>query len=75
MAKIIKGEYPRPDLTQYLDLISHNLYEVTSDKDPVIFVSVTRSADRRGESLVTITRNGFVTVNPWPEINVSIANK
>lgn len=75
VAKITKGDYPRPDLTLYLDLVSLNVIELTSDKDPVIFVSVSRSSDRRGDSLITITRGGFVTVHSWPEVNVAAANK
>lgn len=62
----------RPDLTQHLDKIRpFTIMELTTDRDPVAFLSQPRSQPRNflapalPDLVVTVTRSGVVGVHSW----------
>lgn len=68
--KILKYDYKRVDLTQFLDRVSSRLCEMGSERDPVVFLSQPRAVQRgflqSGPDLLhSITRNGFISTHQW----------
>ncbi|XP_063708929.1 neurobeachin-like protein 1 [Culicoides brevitarsis] len=70
LAKLIRLELKRPDLTQFLDRVSNLQCDFSNDKDPVIFLSSPRSPPRSflqtsPDILISITKNGILGCHSW----------
>lgn len=68
--KLIKFELKKPDLTAFLDRIINVNCELSTDKDPIIFLSTPRSPPRSflqvsPDVLVSISRNAILGCNSW----------
>jgi len=68
--KLLKFELKRPDLTQFLDRIINVNCDMTTEKDPVIFLSQPRSPPRSflqtsPDILVSITKSGILGSHSW----------
>lgn len=68
--KLLKFELKRPDLTAFLERIVHVNCELSTDKDPIIFLSPPRSPPRsflqvNPDVLVSISKIGILGFNSW----------
>lgn len=70
LAKLLKFELKKPDLTAFLDRIANINCELANDKDPIIYLSPPRSPPRSflqasPDILVSISKNGILGSNSW----------
>lgn len=68
--KLIRGDLKRPDLTAFLDRIVNVTCELSTDKDPIIFLSSPRSPPRsflqvNPDVLVSISKAAILGCNSW----------
>lgn len=68
--KLIRGDLKRPDLTAFLDRIVNVTCELSTDKDPIIFLSPPRSPPRsflqvNPDVLVSISKAAILGCNSW----------
>jgi hypothetical protein len=70
LAKLLKSELKKPDISQFLDRLIKNNIELATDRDPVIYMSNPRSAPRSflqnsPDLIITITKNGILGCHSW----------
>ncbi|KAL5292423.1 NBEAL1 family protein [Megaselia abdita] len=70
VAKLLRFELKRPDLTQFLDRVVQINCELSNPKDPLVFLSVPRSPPRSflqlsPDVLVSISKNAILGSNSW----------
>lgn len=68
--KLLKYELKRPDITQFLDRIVQVNCDLSTPKDPIIFLSVPRSPPRSflqisPDILVSISKSSILGCNSW----------
>lgn len=68
--KLMKAELKKPDLSVFLEKVIKFNYELSSDRDPVIFLSAPRSPPRSflqtsPDVIVSITKNGILGCHSW----------
>lgn len=70
LSKLLKYDLKRPDITAFLDRIVSVSVDLSSDKDPIIFLSVPRSPPKSflqvsPDVLVSISKAGILGCNSW----------
>lgn len=70
LAKLLKFELKKPDITAFLDRIAKVNVELSNDKDPIIYLSSPRSPPRSflqasPDFLISISKNGILGSNSW----------
>lgn len=70
LAKLLKFELKRPDFTVFFDRIVFIPCDLSSDKDPIAFLSIPRSPPKSflqvsPDVLVSISKNGILGCNSW----------
>lgn len=68
--KLLKYDLKRVDLIQFLDKVSSRMCELSSDRDPVVYLSQPRIVQRGflqsgPDVLYSITKSGFVSAHNW----------
>uniref|UniRef100_A0A0K8W1H1 Neurobeachin-like protein 1 n=1 Tax=Bactrocera latifrons TaxID=174628 RepID=A0A0K8W1H1_BACLA len=68
--KLVRAELKRPDLTQFLDKIVQYYCELSTPKDPIVFLSAPRSPPRSflqlsPDVLVSISKSCILGANSW----------
>lgn len=70
LAKLLKFELKKPDVTAFLDRIARINCDLANDKDPIIFLSSPRSPPRSflqasPDFLISISKYGILGSNSW----------
>uniref|UniRef100_A0A1B6DB47 Neurobeachin-like protein 1 n=1 Tax=Clastoptera arizonana TaxID=38151 RepID=A0A1B6DB47_9HEMI len=71
LARMLKSDSKKPDLTLFLDKLTPFNVEVSNDKDPVVFASAPRSPPKgflqagMPDCLVTISKNANIGIHGW----------
>lgn len=70
LAKLLKCELKKPDFTAFFDRIVALPNDLSSDKDPIVFLSIPRSPPRSflqisPDVLVSISKTGILGCNSW----------
>lgn len=68
--RLLRFELKKPDFTAFLDRIVSANCDLSTDKDPIVFLSTPRSPPRTflqlsPDVLVSISRNGILGCNSW----------
>ncbi|XP_017480170.1 PREDICTED: neurobeachin-like protein 2 [Rhagoletis zephyria] len=68
--KLVRAELKRPDLTQFLDKVVQYYCELSTPKDPIVFLSAPRSPPRSflqlsPDVLVSISKSCILGANSW----------
>ncbi|XP_055846151.1 neurobeachin-like protein 1 isoform X1 [Episyrphus balteatus] len=68
--KLVRAELKRPDLTQFLDKVIQVYCELSTPKDPIVFLSSPRSPPRSflqlsPDVLVSISKSSILGCNSW----------
>ncbi|KAI9588072.1 hypothetical protein GQX74_003918 [Glossina fuscipes] len=68
--KLLRGELKRPDLTQFLDKIVQYYCEISTPKDPIVYLSPPRSPPRSflqlsPDMLVSISKSCILGCHSW----------
>ncbi|XP_068150111.1 LOW QUALITY PROTEIN: neurobeachin-like protein 1 [Drosophila tropicalis] len=68
--KLVRAELRRPDLTQFLDKVVQYYCELSTPKDPIVFLSPPRSPPRSflqlsPDVLVSLSKNAILGCNSW----------
>lgn len=68
--KLLKFELKKPDLTHFLDRIVNVNCEMSTEKDPVIYLSEPRSPPRSflqtsPDMLISVTKSGIIGCHSW----------
>ncbi|CAH0384949.1 unnamed protein product [Bemisia tabaci] len=71
LAKMLRSDLKKPDLTMFLDKLATFHIPVTTERDSLVFVSVPRSPPRGlfqnviADCLVTISKSGLIGQHSW----------
>ncbi|GAB0094771.1 neurobeachin-like protein 1 [Sergentomyia squamirostris] len=70
LMRLLKHEVKRPDFINYLDRVSNVYSELSTEKDPVIYLSVPRTPQRSflqtgPDVLISVTRSGVLSTHTW----------
>lgn len=70
LAKLLKYELKRPDMTAYLDRITSVNCDLSSEKDPIVFLSTPRSPPKAflqtsPDFLISVSKHGILGCNSW----------
>lgn len=70
LAKLIKFELKRPDVTAFLDRIASINCDLSYEKDPIVFLSTPRSPPKQflqvsPDFLISISKCGILGCNSW----------
>lgn len=70
LAKLIKFELKRPDVTAFLDRIGSVNCDLSNEKDPIVFLSTPRSPPKQflqvsPDFLISISKCGILGCNSW----------
>lgn len=70
LAKLIRFELKKPDITVFLDRIAHVNCDFSNEKDPIIFLSTPRSPPKSflqasPDFLISISKNAILGCNSW----------
>lgn len=70
LAKLIKFELKRPDVTAFLDRIASINCDLSNEKDPIVFLSTPRSPPKQflqvsPDFLISISKCGILGCNSW----------
>lgn len=70
LAKLLRFELKKPDLSFFLDRIAHVNCDFSNEKDPIIFLSTPRSPPKSflqngPDILVSISKNAILGCNSW----------
>lgn len=70
LAKLIKFELKRPDITAFLDRIASVNCDFSNEKDPIVFLSTPRSPPKSflqvsPDFLISISKTGILGCNSW----------
>lgn len=68
--KLLRGELKRPDLTQFLDKVVQYYCEISTPKDPIVYLSPPRSPPRSflqlsPDMLVSISKSCILGCHSW----------
>lgn len=68
--KLVRAELRRPDLTQFLDKVVQYYCELSTPKDPIVYLSPPRSPPRSflqlsPDVLVSISKSTILGCNSW----------
>lgn len=68
--KLLRSELKRPDLTQFLDKVVQIYCELSTSKDPIIFLSAPRSPPRSflqisPDILVSVSKSTILGCHSW----------
>lgn len=68
--KLLKGELRRPDLTQFLDKVTHYYCDISTPKDPIVYLSQPRSPPKSflqssPDTLISLSKSGILGCNLW----------
>ncbi|XP_075164730.1 neurobeachin-like protein 1 isoform X1 [Haematobia irritans] len=68
--KLLRAELKRPDLTQFLDKVVQYYCEISTPKDPIVYLSPPRSPPRSflqlsPDSLISISKSCILGCNSW----------
>lgn len=70
LAKLLRFELKKPDMTAFLDRIAHVNCDFSNDKDPIIFLSAPRSPPKSflqasPDYLISISKSAIMGCNSW----------
>lgn len=68
--KLLRAELKRPDLTQFLDKVVQYYCEISTPKDPIVYLSPPRSPPRSflqlsPDTLISISKSCILGCNSW----------
>lgn len=68
--KLVRAELKRPDFTQFLDKVVQYYCELSTAKDPIVYLSPPRSPPRSflqlsPDVLVSVSKGGILGCNSW----------
>lgn len=70
LAKLLRFELKKPDVTAFLDRIAHINCEFSPEKDPIVFLSTPRSPPKSflqasPDFLISISKSAILGCNSW----------
>ncbi|XP_059607349.1 neurobeachin-like protein 1 [Phlebotomus argentipes] len=70
LVRLLKHDVKRPDFMNYLDRVSSVYCDMSTEKDPVVYLSVPRTPQRSflqigPDVLISVTRSGVLSTHTW----------
>uniref|UniRef100_A0A6B2EDM8 Putative lysosomal trafficking regulator lyst n=1 Tax=Phlebotomus kandelakii TaxID=1109342 RepID=A0A6B2EDM8_9DIPT len=70
LVRLLRHEVKRPEFMSYLDRVSSVYCEMSTEKDPVVYLSVPRTPQRSflqtgPDVLISVTRSGVLSTHTW----------
>ncbi|KAK7580758.1 hypothetical protein V9T40_001387 [Parthenolecanium corni] len=69
--RMLEYNMKKPDITLFFDQLAHFQIEITSDRDPVVFVNPPRLSQKAFlmssplDPLITVSKNGLIGMHSW----------